>query len=228
MATKTIIHQIYFNEQTKEFINPIAFGYDNSWFEGKPIQPCFENHIISELLSNDHKNADYFSVLSWQFESKNPYRLENFNDDMKRFPKYDCYTFYKLHTQPNVWRVAENWHKGIIETAQHIFNRFKSSINISRINTPTIYQNAHITKINIYEDYVNTWLNPLMEIMEDKNDIWLQNRLYQDTKYKSGRFSPEILEKLTGVPYYPMHTFICERFFSTYMAINKHSIKHLC
>lgn len=229
MASEVKLYQIYYNEETKKFLNPACIPYDNKWYEGKEVQPFFENHIILDLFDRgEFKECKYLGILSWQFEQKNPYKLENIVNDIKRFPNMDIYSFYKLHTQPNVWRVAENWHKGIIETAQHIFNRFNKRIDLKRINTPTIYQNAHITRISVYQDYVDNWLRPLMEIMSDKNDTWLQDRLFLDTKYKSGRFSPEVMQKITGVPYYPMHTFICERFFSTYIALNYKSLKHLC
>ena len=36
------------------------------------------------------------------------------------------------------------------------------------------------------------------------------------------------IENITGVPFYPMHTFICERFFSTYLTTKKFKIKQLC
>jgi hypothetical protein len=228
MASKTIIHQIYFDDQSKKYLKDFAVPYNNSWHEGKAKQPAFENHIISELIKQDaHKQSNYFGVFSWQFETKNSYWLKNLFDDIEKFPNYDTYTFYKAHTQPNVWRVAEGWHQGIIETSQHIFNRF-NGVKITAMNTPTIYQNAHVTKSDIYQDYVETWLDPLMEIMADLEDIWLQEKLFIDTKYKSYRLDTKNLHNVTGVPYYPMHSFICERFFSTYCAVKKIKIKHLC
>lgn len=229
MATKVKLYQIYYSDQTKKMLNPICIPYDNEWYEGKEYQPFFENHVIVDLISQGANNdCEYFGVFSWQFEHKNPYNLENLEKDIIRFPNQDIYSFYKLHTQPNVWRVAENWHKGIIDIAQYIFNKYNQRINIRRLNTPTIYQNAFIARKNVYDDYVNNFLKPLMEIMQDPDDSFLQEKLYQDTKYKSGRFSPNILKNITGVPYYPMHTFICERFFSTYLTTKYYSLKHLC
>ena len=67
-----------------------------------------------------------------------------------------------------------------------------------------------------------------MDIMANGENIWLQEHLYTDTKYKSGRFSKERIKAITGVEYYPMHTFICERFFSTFCATKNFKIKHLC
>ena len=228
MAAKTIIHQIYFDDNSKKCLKDFAIPYDNTWHEGKPKQPAFENHIILDLITaGAHKDCDYFGVLSWQFEKKNSYWLKNIFDDMAKFPNMETYTFYKAHTQPNLWRVAEQWHAGIIVTAQHIFNRF-NGFKISQNEMPTIYQNAHLTKSDIYEDYVQTWLRPLMEIMADTGDVWLQERLYSDTKYKSYSLNKTKLQNVTGVPYYPMHSFICERFFATYCAAKKIKIKHLC
>ncbi len=228
MANKTIIHQIYFDDKTKGFLNPVAIPIDNSWYDGKPLQPAFENHIIQNVIKYDYDlDCDYIGVLSWQFETKNSYRLSKIHDDIEKYPNYDIYSFYKAHTQPNIWRVAEGWHKGIIETAQYIFDRF-IPIKITTLNTPIIYQNAHVSKIELYKDYVNNWLNPLMEIMFDQEDKKLQEMLWIDTKYKSWSLNRDKVTQITGVPYYPMHTFICERFFSTYCAVNNPKIKQLC
>jgi hypothetical protein len=228
MARKAIIYQIYFDDNTKKYINQNCIGYDNSLYHGKEKQPFFENHIIKQLIEEQkHKDSEYFGVLSWQFETKNSYFLKNIHDDIDKNADHDIYSFYKAHTQPNVWRVAEGWHQGIIETSQHIFNRF-NGLKISHLNTPTIYQNAHVTKSEIYEDYVKTWLIPLMDIMNDAEDVWLQKQLWRDTKYKSYTLKKTKIENVTGVPYYPMHTFICERFFSTYLTTKKFKIKQLC
>lgn len=228
MATKAIIYQIYFDDKTKGFINPVAIPLDNTWQESNPLQPAFENHIIQNVIKYDNNlDCDYLGILSWQFETKNSYKLSKIHDDIEKYSNHDIYSFYKGHTQPNIWRVAEGWHKGIIETSQYIFDRF-NGIKIANINTPIIYQNAHISRTELYKDYVNSWLNPLMEIMFDEEDKKLQKMLWIDTKYKSYSLNRDKISKITGVPYYPMHTFICERFFSTYCAVNNPKIKQLC
>jgi hypothetical protein len=61
MAAKTIIHQIYFDDNSKKCLKDFAIPYDNTWHEGKPKQPAFENHIILDLITaGAHKRLRLF------------------------------------------------------------------------------------------------------------------------------------------------------------------------
>lgn len=222
------IFQIYYDEATQQSISPIAIPHDNTWHENKALQPFFENDCIVDIFKDRYPRDEHIGIFSWQFESKNQYRLSRLTVELPMYKYPDVVSFFRLHTQRNIWAVAENWHKGIIETSKHIFSRFDKSIDIMALNTPIVYQNAHLTKSEIYSDYVHSWLEPLMGIMLDKNDAWLQERLWRDTFYKKGQTKKETLKRICGVDYYPLHPFIAERFFSTYLAVKNIKVKNLC
>lgn len=222
------VFQIYYNNATKESISPCAIPYDNSWYEGKAKQPLFENHCIVDIFKERMPRDEHIGIFSWAFESKNQYRLTRLQREIEMYKYPDVVSFFRLHTQKNIWTIAENWHAGIIDTAKHIFKRFDDKIKITELNTPIVYQNAHCTRFEIYSDYVNSWLIPLMDIMQDENDAYLQERLWRDTFYKRGQTKKETLRNICGVEYYPLHPFIAERFFSTYLAVNNIKIKNVC
>jgi hypothetical protein len=58
-----------------------------------------------------------------------------------------------------------------------------------------------------------------MQVMNHNAE--LNKMIWQDSGYhKKKRMSAKLKQDL-GVPYYPLHTFICERFWSVYLAMNR-------
>lgn len=230
------LYQIYFDEYTKSKVHPLCIPYDNSLYPGKPLQPCFENHVIKDLFTTNYFTCDYIGVLSWQFEKKCNIRIPDvirlIDEDQGN---HDVYTFFRLSSQRFLWRAAENWHKGINEIADHIFNKMGYSIPVRDISssiidrkTNIVYGNHFITRPEIYKKYATEFLIPAMAIMEDVEDKWLQDRLNANSGYKKKTLIERLLA-VTGFPHYTLHTFICERLFSTWLSLhgNPYSLKHL-
>jgi hypothetical protein len=82
-----------------------------------------------------------------------------------------------------------------------------------------IYQNAFMAKNEIYQDYLNEYLIPAMNLI--KNDHKIYELATQDSNYsqlqKKDAANPEYLQEKIGFPYYPMAPFILERLFSVYV-----------
>lgn len=230
------IYQVYYNEHTRLKCSPLCLPYDNTWYEFKPLQPAFENHVISQIIHfNEHKPSDYFGVFSWQFESKYSKSIEKIIPQITG--EFDVYSFhgkFKEKYRPTyMWRHAENWHgpnknpnASIINAARLVLLKMGFDIDLYNLDVKdyTVYGNHFLARPEIYERYVKEFLNPALKAMEDEE---ISDALYVDTKYKSKLKHPVGIEKVTGVPYYPLHTFICERLFSTWLTMNNYSIKHI-
>lgn len=208
------IRQIAYNESTKKLCDPsrIIFNEKSDKF--------LENKIIAKHAGKI--DADYIGIFSARFEQKMKGKLPKktiqktikiIEDDNFNFP---VYSFFGGHTRRNVWEVAERWQPGIIECAQFIFNEFDPEIDILLLDTPIVYQNAFVATKEVYMDYVNTWLKPLMKIMTGKV---IASMLDKNSKYKGAKLSNEECVNVFGKPYYTYHPFVCERFFSTYCAV---------
>lgn len=219
--------QIYYDHSQENYLNPQLTPYYNP----PMYAPCLENHVISEkILLGEHKDCDYFGVFSWKFEKKHARSLTKLMDEVRNDKdRIDVYSFFSLHTKPNLWVVAEKWHPGILEAAKIIFRKthlFTVADELETIKMASIYQNAHFTRPDIYEKYVLDWLIPLMTAMLDTRDTELQAKLNVDTRYKS-ELNKGHLKTTFGFPYYTLHPFICERFFSTFLAYHNYKIKHI-
>jgi len=226
-STPTVqLYQILYDASQKQHLSTDTIWYDNS---NATNQPCLENHVIAELLtSGDHNGADYVGVLSWAFERKRAVRID------KLLPMIDgsadVYAFDNMHNQPNVWRKAETWHKGIIDTAREAFfamGRSDVATQFDQVQTPNIYSNAFIARTHVYEDYVTNWLIPFMNVLVHIESAQTECKGYTSLKRKQG-VTAEHLQKVTGYPYYTLMPFVCERLFSTYLAFNiSLTIKHI-
>lgn len=214
-------YQVYYDHAQENFLNRKLIPY----FNPVVYSPCLENHVISELILTDqHQDCDYFGVLSWKFEKKHARSLTKLIEQVETDQeKIDVYTFFQLHTKPNVWQVAEKWHPGITEIAREIFKRMGKAQDFDTVRTPAVYQNAFLTRPEIYEDYVKNWLVPFMEILKHED---IKARCDIDTRYKSEK-SKDRLKTIFGFPYYTLHPFLCERLFSTYLAYTNYKVKHI-
>ncbi len=140
----------------------------------------------------------------------------------------DVYSFFGGFQTRNVWTKAEQWQPGILEIANRIFAEFEPTkgIDITELETPIVYQNAFVARREVYADYVQTWLRSLITIME--NNFEIAALLMQDAKYKDAKLDKQKMIGTFGKPYYTFHPFVCERFFSTYLALNPEiTLKHI-
>lgn len=219
--------QVYYRHEQENKLHPRLIPYFNPTI----YSPCLENHVISELiLQDEHKDCDYFGVFSWKFEKKHARSLTRLMEEVENDKdNADVYSFFSLHTKPNLWIVAEKWHKGITEVSKEIFVKAgmeEVAMELETIKMPSIYQNAFFTRPEIYETYVKEWLVPVMKVMMDRQDKDIQDKLNIDTGYKS-ESRKEHLKQTFGFPYYTLHPFICERLFSTFLSYTNYKVKHL-
>lgn len=228
------LYQIYYSEETRQHIKPGVIPYDNTWYEGKPLCRSLESNCIIKIFEDiDLSNTDFLGILSWKFNMKIPVKIDcspmSVQDRMaKDGYQHSVYSFFSpQYHKPNMWKVAEKWHKGIIEMAEEIFRRIGQPLNLNELPfMPTIYQNHHITEAGIYQDYVETLLKPFVECMEDSED--LQPVLNQRNSYKTNVKTIDLMRSM-GQPHYTMHPFIAERLFSTYLCLRPHiKVKHFC
>jgi hypothetical protein len=221
------VYQIYYDNASKE----ACFNeYDHIY--NTVCTPFFENDIIVSLINNNaHKESKYFGVFSGHFKNK----IQGAKDGKRINPDYinnnldtDVVSFFRSHRNKNVVSKAEQFHPGFTRALENIFERINFKIDLKKDTRFIVYQNHFVAKSDIYERYVKELLEPVMNEMKNESNKELQNIIWQDSGYHKKKTMPEKLKKEMGVPYYPYHTFLCERLFSIFL--NKYSTitcKHL-
>lgn len=221
------VYQIYYDEGSKEACFPEFEHYEN-----KVCSPFFENSIIVELIKQGrHIESEYFGVFSGNFKNK----IIHSRDGKKITPQLinesldtDVLSFFRHHKNKNVVNKAEVFHPGFKRALKNILNAIGFTVDLEKDTRFTVYQNHFIAKSSIYEQYVKELLGPAIIEMSNKANKELQNIIWQDSGYHKKKTMPDKLKKELGVPYYPYHTFICERLFSVFLNKYPHiTCKHL-
>lgn len=228
------LYQIAYNEETIKKVD-----VDNAIeFQNRASDKYLENTIISRFSEFVTDRASYFGILSARFDEKMQWKQSEGRSIAGIRPaiekdgySHDVYSFFGSNTIRNVWVQADRWQPGVLEIAEIIFKQFAIERgqpigDLKKLDTPIIYQNAFVAKREIYADYVNNWLIPLINIMETNEAV--KPLLFANPNYKDAKLTEEECMRVFGVPHYTFHSFVCERFFSTYLALNEHiTLKHI-
>lgn len=217
MAAELI--QIVYKDEQKATCFPFARIYFN---EGLTI--FFENTIISELVTAS--KSEKIGVFSWKLSHPKhtklgwnagwPRRIHEITEEVIN-SDYDVLPFTKNTKYHTMIAAASEWHPNFREYMTKIVEGIGKKMPLE-VKKP-IYQNAFMAKREIYQDYVNDYLNPAMELI--KNDPEVYKMATADSNYtqlvKKEAASAEYLQEKIGMAWYPMVPFLLERLFSIYV-----------
>lgn len=161
----------------------------------------FEYNVI---LNTEIVN-DYTGFFSWKFRAKtgmNKRVLFNLLKE-KNYTDYEVINLCEPLPKPYL-EFSESNHKGFTD----LFTSICTDLGL-KVNEPkhTIYSNFFIAKKGVFIEYQNL-LRQAVELLEGK----YKEQAWTDSGYKG--LSSERLKEVTGLDYYPMHTFILERLIS--------------
>ena len=172
----------------------------------------FEYNVIlnTEIVS------DYTGFFSWKFRAKtgmNKRVLFNLLTD-NHYWNYEVINFCEPLPKPYL-EFSETNHPGFME----LFTAICGDLGL-KVSEPkhTIYSNFFIAKKEVFIAYQNL-LRQAVELLEGK----YKEQAWNDSGYKA--LTSERLKEVTGLDYYPMHTFILERLLSVW--IDNRGIKTL-
>ncbi len=227
------IYQIYFEESQLAQCEHDMDG----WFPyfNEKCSIFFESQVIHDLIGQgQHKDCDYFGVVSYKLRQKLGYMKENWknnkniaNTSVNNFtPEQFTRELYKgmpdamsfqRHAPHDPVIVADMFHPG--------FSKFWVEImkKIGYKWTPTHCENVFycqyfVAKAEIYEKFDREMLGPGMEVMLTMPELWGNSRY--------PRPWPDNLAKQFCVPHWTYHPFIAERFFSYFAQIHNLNCLH--
>lgn len=212
---RAIIGQIFYDERSRRALDPAYVPLENP-----RLGPFFEADVVRELIvSRWHAGADLVGVFSWRFAEKIPLSGADVVARLAAAPEADVYSFFGALQRGPIWPPAERKHPGILAAAKLLFARLGLALAPGDVVAHPIYQHHFIARAEVYERFVDTLLAPAIEAMQDLTDLPLQRALLVDSGYRVPSPSSEDLERLYGVPYLPLHPFVAERLFSTWLAL---------
>lgn len=205
------ILQTVYNEETKAnaIFDPYEVGPIDAFFESKNHVAAFEKGL--------HVDSDYFGIVSPRFTQKTgigPELLDKIDGE------YDYY-YPRYYLNMNIWKHGEVSHGfNFIRPAKRLLGMMGIEGDITKPPIPPIFCNFQIVRTALYEQYINEFLRPAIQLMEQK-ETPLYEELWKQVFYVNRTLSKQQLKEITGVPYHTAHPFICERLFATYAYYQK-------
>lgn len=233
-AVRLRLRQIYFEREHRSKLLKGAIGYFNP-----KANRYLESQVIRDLvLQGDHKDCDYYGVLSWSFGTETGLNYGSIFDaienDRLRSSVYSFFSMHNVRYPGNVWlQGVEFWYPPLfLEIGKKLFEKLGITADITSLPTTAIFSNHWIAERAVYEQFVLEMLVPAMGLLE--SDEELRTLCEKDSGYfelcarpdedRFGQYprsvSPEKCQALFGVPYYTFHPFICERLISTWLALH--------
>lgn len=229
------IHQIYYNDQTK-----VQCWDQFQHLHNPTCNEFMENQVIYDFLDtrNDIPSSAWFGILSPKFGFKavgqlnRPPNATRLDQKLKECEEKGVMVLgFQRHSRTrNPIFQGNNWHlRGKEDNFSDVFEKVIQKAGITYdIKTKTrknreghysvIMMNYIIAPYWIWKMYFNEILKPCMDVM--KSDEELKQLLWQDSGYKKNqKLSPAM--QAAGMEYYPLHTFICERFWTMFLHIHR-------
>jgi hypothetical protein len=119
------IHQIYYLERQRAFLDPAFIPYDNT---ENPRPQWAETHVFrKEYASRPCPAGSHVGYLSWKFGAKTRIPGQRFADFVNDNPGYDVYFInpFPIHARlfKSVWEQGEYYHPGITRFSQAVVRR---------------------------------------------------------------------------------------------------------
>lgn len=217
-----LIGQVFYDATSEQ-----ALAAEFCPLENKHLSSFFEADVVRAAIGGGwHAGADFVGIFSWRFRRKIPLSGSDVIARLTTAPTHDVYSFFGALDPGPVWRLAERKHPGILAAAELLFERLGLGAETAAVETAPIYQNHFIARADLYERFVAEWLGPALDTMADPDDDEMQAALLVDSGYRDARHEPGELERLYGVRYLPLHPFIAERLFSTWLATGTRASVH--
>lgn len=232
MAGKSLeFYQIYYKDEQLERLYPFALPHRN-----ETLTPYFENSVIAELVPKT--KAEFVGVASWRLRSKRGNSSTEII--LKREGKFDLTEENIVNSDFDIavltprnanhkpLAMARNWHGKAWDNAFLSLKIFLHGHKLCKVPdelSNTIYENHFIAKREIYLDYVQQCLKPVIEFMS-KEAVFEADSGYLQKKRNDQEAIKEYQAK-SGRLDWPIAPFILERLFSIWIEYRKFKVINL-
>lgn len=193
-------YQIYYREDQLKHLYPFARPYYN---EGLTI--FFENSILAKLVMEC--TSERVAVCSWRLHQKTRNIFPVTQQALES--NYEVMAFRIVSKKHTMIAAMGQWHKDAVTALDLLWSKLGYK-RPGEARHP-IYMNHYAAKTEIYQDYVENFLIPAMELIktdEQLNEIMLRpsgyGRLSKDSDLKS-------VQSKLGMTDYPLTPFVLER-----------------
>lgn len=233
---KSVIHNLMNSQEDFELkgLKLVGITYDDSQvseyekYDNSKIRTLeqkswrFEYNPIIDIVDNLSQDTEYLGIFSYKFSAKTGLSKKLLNKMLSDI-NYKNYDF--LNLSRNYWQDTDtylNFGYKYHPKLEVLLKRLLKHLNIEyKYNKDTnCYSNFFIMKSDLWEDYVDNWVKPALEFMENDPEY------FEDPRYVDG-LKPEKLKELTGLDHYTYHTFVLERLILFFINNKRLTVKNV-
>ena len=174
------IYQIYYDDVSRAELDGQFIPYFN-----EAGSKYFESQVILDLHDRgEMQDCEYFGVVSyriWQKASQvNTIEAMISADSMH----HDYYYVGNPCNYTQVWKWPEMLMKcDLTSWTEVLLNRLGYRVNLRELNTPGSFYNYQICKSELYRQYVDEMLQPMIDLMNDTENQALQDWINTKVNY---------------------------------------------
>jgi len=216
----TELYQLFYKDEQAQKLFPFTIHYRT---EGLTIY--FESHWIRQLVLAS--NAEKIGVTSWKLQEKLrrnvgirvPLTQESIEGD------YQILSLTKNSKKHTMLAHLYHWHKDSKRAIELLWSKLGYKLP-GEVKNP-IYCHHFIAKREIYLDYVNNFLCPTMELVE--NDPEVREIMLQPSGYGTLNRDCDMrsVKAKLGMDDYPLIPFILERCAPAFFQMRGYQISYL-
>jgi hypothetical protein len=219
---RLLVGQIWYDDASRARLDPLFVPIHNA-----RLGPFFEAAVIRDAIAGGwHRGTDLAGIFSWRFSEKFPLDGRALVSLLERAPTAEVYSFFGALAPGNIWKIADRKHRGILHAAQLLFDRLGLDQRADALVAPPIYQHHFIATAAAYERFVIEMLGPALSAMGRDDDPELRTALDVDSGYRHPRYGVELTRRVFGLDWLPLHPFVAERLFSTWLALRPELTVH--
>jgi len=214
MASKVELYQIYYKEEHRTELYDFALPLITT-----SLTPYFENAIINTFIPMFQGDIKV-GICSWRLKAKrgDAFRLVDKTLTLEKLEASDADVIVLTPRSPShkMLEMSSQWHGKAWDNAIADLRKF---ICIPKEVKHAIYENHFVTHLDLYKEYVNSALTPVMEYIRDR-EVYFVDSGYASVKSDAEK---QVIKEKLGRNDWPIAPFILERLFSIW--INDKNLK---
>lgn len=171
----------------------------------------FEYNVMLDIVNNLKDFDGYLGIFSWKFPMKTGICKKVLHKAVEGLGE-DVIGLSAPYFKNNYLKFSYEQHPGLKEILEKVCN--KLNLTLPKEVDKVVYSNFFLAKTEVYKQYVNDVVVPVLDFMENNPEIF-----HKDANYKHG-LTPEKLKEYTGLDFYTWHTFVLERMLSIWLYNN--------
>ena len=210
------VYQLYHDEFSRCYVDP---GFNALLVTQDDLKSTYS--VMSELMRlGTHRQTDYFGILPWNFTFKINLDASTLIEKIE-LAEFSADVFSFFYGRPKkIWKVNNPLQGHFMELGDTLLKLIGVSANLDQLEGVIVPDHYFICRSGLYERYWTEFLGPALGMLLDSSQTKLQALLHRNASFTVQSSEDNDTNSDGERPSLPIHEFVLERLFSTWLALN--------